>query len=1446
MPPINHPMSFEQESIWLNDQFREGRSLYLESWAYRLRGRLDIAALEAAVSEIVRRHEGLRSRLHLVGDRPVQTVSPARPVRLIRRPVPVTRLPEAVREALSEPLSLDLPPLLRAHLFELGENDAVFMVTIHHAALDGTSIRVFDRECGALYRDAVEGVAFTLPGLSQQIGGYSARQRRAERLVGPANLAYWKAAMEGAPRESVLPVDRPRPHMPSHQGAEIRFRVPDDVARGVRRLAQEQRTTPYLVMLTALTVLLHRLSGQHDLVLGTPVSMRDAPALDSLIACLAEVLPLRLRVTPATTFATMLSSSQEVVLDAVDHREIRFGQLISQLGVERALGRFPLFQVVFTAEHTEPAGLSLPGIVAEPFPVHSGTAKYDIFMNVVPDGEGFRGSLEYATDLFDRESAERLVERYHTVIADAVSHPGRLVGDLAVLPQPEREFIRRTWTHRGLPEATQPLLHEAFTASARQHPDLPAVVLGTASRSYAEIEAASDALAALLVRSGHAGRAVAICLQRSFDLPVAVLAVLKAAGVCVPIDPAYPGERKAFMLRDSGATVVLTDHARAGRIPLPDGVAEILVDDVPLPRPTAGEVGSPYPVCAESLAYVLYTSGSTGRPKGVAMPHGSLANLVDWQRRRSGCGPGARTLQFAPLSFDVAFQELFSTWASAGTVVLVEEEARTNPEHLYDALIEQGVERIFLPFVALQQLAAYGSTARRACPSLKEVITAGEQLFITPAIREFFTDLTDAYLENQYGPSETHVVTAERLIGHPASWPRRPPIGRPIDGVRTYVMDDRLRPVPIGSTGELCIGGRAPARGYLGRPDLTAEKFRVDPHASGSGRLYRSGDLARLLPDGRIEFIGRADDQVKIRGHRVETGEVESAVRAVAGVVDAIVAAAADEPGDGGRLIAGYLTTATGGVTPDNLRATLRDRLPTYMVPAVCVPLTSFPLTPSGKVDRAAFVGTALAATSSGAGSEGPRTTTEKRIIVEYARVLDLVEVGVEDDFFQLGGDSLRAVKLALALRAELGVNLPMNAVFTAPSVAALAVLADSLDEQQEDIVPTADIALPTEIAPTPPVVPVASDPREILLTGATGFLGAFLLRELIRSTTARVHCLVRGDDMAGAARRLRAVLEGYGLWEPAMGDRIEVLHGDLARPGLGLSPEILDGLARTVDVIYHSGAAVNLAQSYAQSRAANVMGTTEILRLAAARRTVPVHHISTTGVFAGPLVTGRRITADEPLTPLDGLIHGYTRSKWVAEKVIDAARGRGLPVSVYRPTRISGHSRTGACQSADYLWLLLKGCIQARLAPRLRDVAFDLVPVDYVSQAIVALSTSTAAAGRNVTLASDQLLPFGTALEHLRAMGYPIATGSDQEWMKAIATMADNAAFPLLGVMSGDGQDSDQEGSTRFDATETGRLLGSTGIACPEIDEGLFGTYVRYFLDSGFLPHPQRETTKR
>lgn len=1441
-PPLPRaPMSGEQESIWLNDQFQTGSGRYVESWIHRLRGPLDTAAVEAALTGIVARHEPLRTALAIEEGRTVQIVHPPARVPLDIRPVSGDELPEAIRAAVSGPLSTDRPPLLRATLLRTGERDAVLAVALHHAVIDGWSLRLLDEEFSELYGAAVETRAPALQEPPLTFGAY-ATARHLETEAADEAMAYWRRTLDGAPAESAFPLDHPRPQVLGQEGDLVEFTVGPELGAAVRRACRELRATPFVVLTAALTALVSRLGGQDDIVLGTPVSRRDRLELEPLIGCLTDVMPLRQRLRPGQTFRELVAATRTGVRGAVAHRDVPYSRLVRELAGERNRSGFPLFQIVFTVDDADAPGLSLPGVTAERLYSHNGTAKFDVFLQLVPQDGGYRGRLEYAAGILEHATAHRLTERFLALLTDAVHRPDAAVDELAVMSKRERRLVTEEFSHGPVPADERPLAHDAVARTAGTVPDVVAVVDGERRLTYAELWSAADSLARWLVARGLARQRVGIRMGRTADSLVAALAVLRAGGACVPLDPGLPAERAEFMIRDSGMAALLTRSGlTASPVRTPPRVTTLLLEDTP-----AVASGALPAVSRGDLAYVVYTSGSSGRPKGVAMPHRALAALVSWQCRASDAATGTRTLQFAATGFDVAFQEIFSTWGAGGTLVLVPDEVRGDPHRLLDLIGHHSAARLFLPYVALQQLAEYAVSTGRRASSLREVVTAGEELHVTPAIRKFFAGCSGARLENQYGPSETHVVTAHKLTGPPGTWPDRPPIGRPVPGSRVYVLDERLRPRPLGAAGEICVAGDGVALGYVSQEAAgDTRRFIPSPFAgAGTGLLYRTGDLGRYLADGTIQFLGRGDGQVKIRGYRVEPAEVEVTLKAIPEVTDAVVLV--DGAGAGERRLVAYYT---GAAEPDQVLETLRTSLPPYMVPARPVRISALPRMASGKTDRSALP--RLDSSASPAPRPGkphgriPAGGVEHELSLVWADMLRTDGIGPDDDFFALGGDSLLAVRLAVRLRTELGLDLRPADIFRAPTVSALATLIRGAGVTSYSMGLAAHAVLDPGITPAAEVVPATADPRRVLLTGATGFLGAFLLRDLLERTRATVHCLVRAPDEDAARKRLRHTLERYQLWREYYADRVQPLVGDLGAPGLGLDRHTFEQTARTADVVIHNGAAVNLAYTYEQLKAANVDGTAEILRLAASHRTVPVHYVSTVGVFPVFPADGQlpdRVPPEHPTGNGALLRHGYAQTKWVAEALVATAGKRGLPVTVYRPTRISGDSSTGVCQTSDFLWLLVKGCVQAGVAPSDYASDFDLVPVDYVSAAIGVLSADPSATGRVFHLSSERRLPFARIAARLRDLGYRLDDVPLEAWHRHIEQDAGNAAFPLLGLLPRKGSApsaTTRSGSPVFDSGTTRGALRTKDVVCAPVDGALFSRYVRSFVRDGFLPPP-------
>ena len=1033
MPDVGPgPISPVLQALWLDEMLHGASAAYNVPLAYLLAGPVEPVRLQHGLDVALHRHPALSGRVRAVRDEP--RLTHCAQARCLLEVVDIAsadagQRDQAIARFVRRPMSLAEAPLLRAAIFHLGPASSLLVLVAHQGVFDRRSAELLRTEISRGYADAAWSPRAAV---SASGGNGPIVSAGSEMAPGDVELAaYWAARLAGAPDESSWPHDRPRPERSARTGGHATFHVPTRTAASLRRLARRTGTSPFTVAAAALQGLLARVCADNDgdVIIGTSVTLRATAAGPEAICGMANIAALRQSVDPDETFADLLGRASADQDRDLRHAHYPFPWLVQRLAGRRSLSRPPLVQVMLELDDQPACALELGGVTGTPVGLHNGMALRDLTITLTPDGGGYAGGLEYAAELYDARTAALFAATLVTFLHDAVSNPGKRVGDLALVGRP-----RTPRATAGRPRPAVPSAHERFMRQVAVRPDAIALRWNGGELSYRDLDRASARLSTRLRAAAPPGDlAVAVCARRSPALMVALLAVLRIGAGYVPLDPAYPRERLDFMLRDSRASLLACDDDLAGAVTLPPGVRLLTLggsqaEDAPAARASTATAGS--------LCYVIYTSGSTGQPRGVEMPHGPLANLLDWQARRSAAGPGWRTLQFAPFSFDVAFQELFSTWGTGGIIVLIGEDARRDPALLLDQLDCHQIHRLFLPFVALQNLADSACALDRFPRHLREVVTAGEQLVVTPAIRRFFSQ-TGASLENQYGPSETHVVTAERLAADPSTWPDLPPIGTAISGAVVEVLDPRGHQVPPGVPGEIWVSGPVLARGYRGRPDLTAERFVT---RAGGGRYYRTGDFGRIGPDGRLHYLGRRDGQVKIRGHRVELGEVEARLKALPGVADAVVTAS-ERDDRGKRLVAHCIPAQGAELSWRDLRAGLAARLPSYMIPAAFAVVGAFPLTPSGKVDRRVLMRGPAGIGEDLPAFDQPRDDAEIQLCDMWRDLLDRPSVGVHDDFFELGGDSFIGVRMVAAVRRLFGIDLALADLFSAATVATLAEL---------------------------------------------------------------------------------------------------------------------------------------------------------------------------------------------------------------------------------------------------------------------------------------------------------------------------------------------------------------------------------------------------------------------
>ena len=1044
------PLSYAQERLWFLSQLETDSTAYNIAAALKLTGRVDEEALRRAVEQVVHRHDVLRTTFAQQDGIPVQRIHSERPwalpvIDLAGKGVDGAR--DWIRAQAERPFALDSGPLLMTALLRLGDTEYVLVAMMHHIVSDGWSTGVLLREIEAFYGAHRIGVSATLAPLPVQYADYAIWQRSAEhRRKLEDDLAYWKANLEES-SPLALPTDRPRPPAQTFQGATHEFMLSSELIARVAEVGLPRRATAFMVLGSAFIALLHRYSGQVDICLGTPIANRQHKAIENLIGFFANTVVIRAKVDAEMTFAALLEQVRETSLEAYAHQELPFAKLVQELRPERDLSRSPLFQVMLVVQN-EPLRLPrMDELSVEEFSVPMATAKFDLLVSVQMTDQGALVGFEFNTDLFDRATIERMAHHWLNLLDGATRAPDTPLARIPLMNARERDAVLR---HARGPSVSWPreLVHDACTRGAAMHPRAIALEAEGGRLTYGELEERTNRLAHYLGQRGAApGTGIGIALERGCEAIVAILATLKCGAYYVPLDPSYPREWLDAVGSDAGLTVVLASE-RAGES---FGGAKV-VDVRRLHEPLLAEPATPpaVPTTDEDLAYVLFTSGTTGRPKGVAMPHRALANLLRWQSANSRLGPGARTLQFASLGFDVSFQEIFSTLSTGGTLFVVPNDVRADPHALLRFVAEHSIERIFLPFAVLSVVAEAAVARGIGTPSLSEVVTAGEQVHAVPSLKAWFDGMPHCTLYNQYGPTEAHVVTAMALPQSTATWPPLPPIGAPIANVQVYVLDGHMDPVPFGVPGEIFIGGNALARGYLGgRGNVSA--FVPDPFSSG-GRLYRTGDRARLCVDGAIEFLGRRDEQVKIRGFRVEPAHVQSVLARDPEVRDVIVVVV-DHASLGKRLVA--YVVPRGSVDAFDVaayRARSCEAMPDYMIPSAFVPLAALPVNVNGKVHRAKLP---VPTFDSGRDYVQPTTEMERVVARVMAELLGVDAVGAQHSFFERGGHSLLATQLASRLAAAVEREVPLRAIFVARTVAELAAFL----EQQAVVAPQPAIA---------------------------------------------------------------------------------------------------------------------------------------------------------------------------------------------------------------------------------------------------------------------------------------------------------------------------------------------------------------------------------------------------
>ena len=1034
--------SFGQERLWLLEQIDRGTAQYNISFALSLEGTLDFAALKSALSAVVQRHETLRTRyIHAEGQLQLE-ISAALEVSL-----PVTDfsgmeqgrreylLSAALHAEANRPIVPDRDPVIRAAFYRMDECEHVLQLTIHHIASDGWSMGVLFRDFAAFYAAGLAGAVAQLPELPIAYSDYARWQR--EQFAGPEGerlISYWKDQVKGSSFTLQLPTDRPRPAQQTFRGAFRQYWLSTELATAIREFCLGEKVTPFMVALAALYAVLARYSGQDDILIGSPIAARTRSETQDLVGFFTNTVVLRGKLDGDPTFHELVQRVRQTALEAYAHQDLPLEMLIDKIRPEPDLSRSALFQVMLIFQNWALPGLELRGLEGSAQIVRTDTSKFDFTIELRSVGEAIEGVIEYNTDLFDADTIDRLWGHLTTYLHRAIAAPEQKAATISLLTSRERQQMLVEWNATGASYPRDVGLHELIEAQVEQTPDAEAVRFGNRSLSYRELNARANQVANYLLKRG-VGRdvLVGVCAERSIEMVVSLLASLKAGGAYLPVDPEYPTERLRVILEEANPPVVLTQSHLLNLIPA-TGADYLCLDSHW--EEVGGESTSNLgvEVGGKDVAYAIFTSGSTGKPKGVLNTHEGIVNRLLWMQDAYLLQQGDRVLQKTPFSFDVSVWEFFWPLLTGATLVVAGPGGHRDPTYLVKLIQQERITTMhFVPSMLQTFLEAHGV---EGCKSLKKVFCSGEAL--PYEVQQRFFERLQAELHNLYGPTEAAVDVTYWACKKDYS-NRIVPIGRPIANTQIVILDGSGQPVPIGVAGELHIGGVNLARGYLHQPDLTAEKFVPNPFAElGTDRLYRTGDLARFLPDGNVEYLGRTDNQVKIRGYRIELGEIEAALEEQPEIKQAVVIAREDRPGDK-RLVA-YLVAAASAVPAAlELRTRLKRRLPDYMAPTAYVFLNQIPISTNGKIDRKALPLPAETQALQADTYIAPQSHLEKMLVEIWAEVLGVQQVGLDDDFFDLGGHSLVGVRLFAKIKRAYQVDLELAVLFEARTVRRLA-----------------------------------------------------------------------------------------------------------------------------------------------------------------------------------------------------------------------------------------------------------------------------------------------------------------------------------------------------------------------------------------------------------------------
>ncbi len=1371
--------------------------------ALKIKGEADYRELEKKWMQLVAEYSALRS-CFIQNKEIVRGQIESR----ITTEIPVYTLAQtadALKKILEAPIDLEKPPLVKLSWIVLPHREALLLVQWHPLILDEASIFFLLQRLSGLR-------------LSPEISSANSCRK-------PEDLAkdFWKRYLEGVP----LSIDLPRLPIKDKEpeAADIGFLFRPALNELLQKTIEQTQNLSD-ILIAGYAALLSRYSGQKDIAISLLDELEPNTQAQNLCPGMP---PLCLRLQIPETFKELLSHVNE------QRRQV--------------LNQEPLFEntadVNLTLRKDFSKALKLDGLEIEEYDLGSAVPERELSFIFTVNGKTLRGCLQSQPSRFPFDFLVQMGENFQELLHRLLKHPDDPIDSIPCLSETEREKVLQMAQGQKRPYPDKISIPAYFEQIAAKHANAIALRYEAEPLSYDQLNIKANQLARHLLSFGvKKGDFVGISLSRSFDLIIGILAIIKTGAAYVPLDVSYPFDRKRYIVQDTGMKVILTHEADKKQFS-EDTVQFLCLDtDKALFEnyPGGNLSAEGIQINARDTIVVIYTSGSTGRPKGVELDHQGILRLVcntNWFSIR----PEDRMIQLANISFDALRLELWGPLLNGATLCIFPQKELSLTE-LGEFLIEEKITHAFFTARLFNLLIEH---QLHALKNILFLASGGETMSVYHA-KAALQALPHCRLVNAYGPTENSVISCAYRIERLEEIEKSVPIGPPIANTDVYIFNSFLQLCPIGVIGEICLGGDGVANGYLNRPDLTAEKFIQNPF--GKGQLYRTGDYGRLLPSNDIDYSGRIDHQVKIRGFRIELGEIEGILHENPKVQNCLVIAREDTPGEK-KLIAYVVPRDSQKPSSQELYDFLKSKLPAFMLPSFFVMMDTFPLTPNGKIDLKALPSPDMLHRKLSV-SERPETPLEIAISQMWCTLINIESIGKKDNFFSLGGHSITAAKLSAILSRTLNINVPVSLIFEESTLEKYAQrIEQTLEEgkKQKSHLTSADLfwiwryreaELDPEIQVPPGKLPTHEQyaaPQKILLTGATGFVGAFMLNELLTETEAQVHCLVRAASQEEGLKRIEKALHNYRLWNPSFAHRITVLKGDLDRPFLGLEKELFDALSREMDTIFHVGALVNHALPFLKLKPPNVLGTQEVLRFACNHKIKPLHFISTPDVFEWdkPCL----LFEDTDIEQGRRLFNGYGQSKWVAEKLVMIARSRGLPASIYRLGRVSGDSGSGASNADDFLWRMAEAACVLKLVPEV-GLKENVTPVDFACRAIRFIASREENIGAQYHVMNPRQSSYHEIFHWFKQMGYPLQFIPYHQWLHALSAMSAESDKARLQASVSLFSEIDLTHSAlfaKFDCSHLLSALKGTKMQCPELDAPLLKKYVDYFISIGFLP---------